>query len=116
MRLAVLALLAAAISLQSQEISHTTPPHVIDRADPDYTKEALDAKIEGDVILSLIIGTDGIPSDIKLIRGLGKGLDEKAIDCLQQWRFSPATNHGKPIAQEATFEMNFRLPRSSDSK
>lgn len=79
-------------------------------------KEALDAKIEGDVILSLIIGTDGIPSDIKLIRGLGKGLDEKAIECLQQWRFSPAITHGEPVAQKATFEMNFRLPQSSDSK
>jgi hypothetical protein len=82
MKLAVLVLIAASGSLQPQEISHTTPPRVIHKADPEYTNEALDAKIEG----------------------------------LRQWRFSPATSHGEPIVQKATFEMNFRPPRSSDSK
>jgi periplasmic protein TonB len=116
MRLAVVALIAAAGLIRPQEISHTTPPRVIHRTEPEYTKEALDAKIEGDVILSVTIGADGIPSDIRLVRGLGKGLDEKAIECLQQWRFSPGTSHGEPVSVKATLEMNFRLPKSSSSK
>jgi len=58
----------------------------------EYTNEALAAKIEGDVILSLMVGPDDVPSDIKVVRGLGMGLDEKAVECLQPWRFKPATN------------------------
>jgi protein TonB len=112
MRPAVLILIAAAGLITPQEISHTTSPKVIHSVEPAYTKEALDAKLEGDVILSLTIGSDGTASDITLLRGLGKGLDEKAVECLKQWRFSPATSHGDPVSVRATVEINFRLPRS----
>jgi len=83
MRLAVPGLIAA-ISLYSQEISHTTDLRVVYKVEPGYTKEALDAKIEGIVILSSTIWANGVPSDIKVVRGLGKGLDEKAVECLRQ--------------------------------
>jgi len=112
MRLGALLLFAAAVLLHSQEISHTTPPVVIHRAEPEYTQEALDAKLEGTAILALVIGADGVPSEIKVSRSLGKGLDEKAIECLKLWRFKPATSHGEPISTKATMEMNFRLPIS----
>jgi periplasmic protein TonB len=116
MKLAFL-LLIVAVSLRSQEITHTTEPRVIHKADPQYTKEALAAKLEGDVTLSLTIGPDGVPSDIKLVRGLGMGLNEKAVECLQQWRFKPATNYFRePVSAEATVMLNFRLPPSSKSK
>jgi protein TonB len=115
MRLVVLYLIAG-ISLYSQEISHTTSPRVIHKVEPEYTKEALDAKIEGTVVLSSTIGTDGVPSDIKVVRGLGTALDEKAVECLRQWRFAPATKFGEPVSIKATIEMNFRLPRSPNSK
>jgi periplasmic protein TonB len=115
MRLAVLCLITA-ISLYSQEISHTTDLRVIHKVEPEYTKEALDAKIEGTAILSSMIGTDGVASDIKLVRGLGKGLDEKAVECLRQWRFAPATKFGEPVSTKATIEINFRLPQSPNSK
>jgi protein TonB len=103
MRLAVLLLIAVS-SLHPQELSHTTEPRVAHRVEPEYTKEARDAKIEGVVILSLVIGADGVPSDIKLVRGLGKGLDEKAVECLQQWRFIPATNHSEPVSTNLSDE------------
>lgn len=116
MKLAIL-LLIAVVPLPSQEISHTTPPKLIHKVEPEYTKEALDAKLQGTVVLDAVIGIDGIPSDIQVVRGLGKGLDEKAIECLRQWRFSPATNYfGEPVSTKATFEMNFRLPPASNSK
>ncbi len=116
MRLAIL-LLTAVITLRPQEISHTTEPIVIHKAEPQYTKEALDAKAEGVVILSSMIGEDGVPSDIKVVRGLGMGLDERAVECLQQWRFKPATNYfSEPVSAKVTIEMNFRLLRSSKSK
>src|SRR3954471_15213308 len=115
MKLAILLLTAVAF-LHCQELSHTTEPMVIHKTESQYTKEARDAKIEGDVILSSVIGADGVPSDIKLVRSLGMGLDEKAVECLKQWRFRPATNHNEPVSAKVTVEMNFRLPRSSNSK
>jgi protein TonB len=115
MRLAMLGLIAA-ISLCSQEISHTTDPGVVHRVEPQYTREALDAKIKGTVILSLMIGADGVPSDIKVVRGLGMGLDEKAVECLRQWLFKPATKFAEPISIKAIVEINFRLPQSPNSK
>jgi periplasmic protein TonB len=115
MKLAIL-LLIAVFSLRSQEISHTTDPRVMHKVEVQYTKEALAAKLQGVVTLSLTVGEDGVPADIKLVRGLGMGLDEKAVECLQQWRFQPATRDGEPISAKVTVEMNFRLPPSSRSK
>jgi hypothetical protein len=63
--------------LRPQEISHTTEPKPIHTVTPQYTKEALAAKIEGDVTLSTMVGTDGVPSDIKLVRRLGMGAGRK---------------------------------------
>jgi protein TonB len=108
MKLAIL-LLMAAVSLRSQEISHTTQPRLIHKEQPEYTKEARAARIEGDVSLSLMIGADGIPTNIKVVHGLGMGLDEKAVECLQHWRFKPATSHGEPVPVMAKVVMNFRL-------
>ena len=109
MKLAIL-LLTAVITLRPQEISHTTEPRLIHKAEPQYTKEARAAKIQGEVCLSLIIGADGVPSDIKVDRRLGMGLDEKAVECLQQWRFKPAIDYfGEPVSAKAIVVINFRL-------
>jgi periplasmic protein TonB len=110
MKLAVLFLIASAGLLQPQEISHTTPPKVIHTVPPQYTKEALDARLQGDVLLSALVGIDGTALEIKVIRPLGKGLDQKAVECVEQWRFSPGTNHGDPVQVKVEIEVNFRLP------
>jgi len=115
MKLTIL-LLIAMVSLHSQEISHTIPPRLIHKVEPQYTKEALDAKLQGTVALDAVIGIDGIPSEIKVVRGLGMGLDEKAIECLRQWSFQPATSHGEPIPTKARVEINFRIPDSPQEK
>lgn len=110
MRLAVLLLTTFAITLQPQEVSRSTPPRVIHKVDPMYTQEALDAKLEGTVVLGCTVGTDGVPTDISVRRRLAKGLDEKAVECSQAWRFKPGTHDGEPIPVHATVEINFRLP------
>src|SRR5258708_35093224 len=92
MKLAIL-LLIAVVSLRSQETSHKTEPRLIHKVEPQYTKEALAARIQGVVVLSLTIGADGVPSDIKVVRGLGMGLNEKAVGCLEQLRFKPSTDY-----------------------
>jgi TonB family protein len=60
--------------------------------------------------MSLIVGTDGVPQDVKVVRGLGFGLDEKAIEAVEGWRFKPATRDGVPLAVPAQVEVNFQLP------
>lgn len=104
-RLALLLFIVAA-SLHPQEIA----PRVAHRVEPEYTKEALDAKVEGDVILSLTIGTDGVPSDIKLVRGLGMGLDEKAVQCLRGWRFRPPRATANPFLKRQPWKLIFGCP------
>jgi periplasmic protein TonB len=87
-------------------------PKVIQRVAPEYTPEALDAKLEGSVHLSAMIGTDGVPSDIKVTKSLGKGLDEKAIECFKKWRFSPAIRNGEPTPMSSEVAIIFKLPDS----
>ncbi len=106
---AAVLLIAGAGLLQGQEITHTTPLRVIRTVEAEYTRAALDAKVEGVVILSAVVGVNGMASDIQLVRGLGKGLDEKAIEALRQWRFSPATKYNEPVSEKALFEVDFRL-------
>ena len=59
--------------------------------------------------MSLIVGTDGLPRDVKLTRALGSGLDEKAIEAVRQWKFDPARRNGVPVAVKIDVEVLFRL-------
>ena len=111
MKLALLLLVAAVATLQPQTFPspNTTRPAVTHRVEPEYTKEASDAKLQGTVILATVVGIDGLPSEIKVVKGIGKGLDEKAVECLRKWHFKPATRDGEPVRVNATVEINFRL-------
>jgi len=84
-------------------------PIAIRKADPQYTEEARNAKIEGAVLIQVLITEDGVPTDPKVVRSLDKGLDEKALEAVRQWRFKPGLKDGKPVAVSATIEMNFKL-------
>lgn len=84
-------------------------PRLISVRQPEYTAEALAARIEGPVELSVTIGQDGIPRDIGIKKGLGYGLDEKAIECVGAWRFSPGVYEGNPVPVAATLQVNFRV-------
>ena len=79
------------------------------KVEPEYSEEARKAKYQGTVILSIVIDEQGRPRDLKVIRPLGLGLDEKAIEAVSKWRFRPGYKDGKPVAVRATVEFNFRL-------
>lgn len=85
------------------------PPRPIYAPDPEYSKQAQKAKYEGTCVLYMIVGSDGKPRDIKVARTLGLGLDEKAIEAVERWRFDPATKDGKPVAVQVNVEVHFRL-------
>jgi TonB family protein len=84
-------------------------PKLIQKSPVVYTKEALEAKLEGVVVLEGTITTDGSVSDIKVVKGLGLGLDEKAVENLNTWRFIPAVRNGEPAAVNVIFEVRFKL-------
>src|SRR5579884_2270116 len=73
--------------------------------DPEYSDEARRAQYQGICVLSLIVGPDGLPRDIRVARSLGMGLDEKAIEAVSQWRFQPALKDGKPVAVAINIEV-----------
>jgi len=84
-------------------------PQVLFRIDPDYSDEARKAKFQGTVVLEAVVGTDGNVYDVKVLRPLGLGLDEKAIEAVKKWKFKPGFKEGKPVAVRVAFEVNFRL-------
>jgi len=84
-------------------------PKVTYQPDPEYSEEARKAKYQGVCVLSLIVGPDGKPRDVKVARSLGLGLDEKAIEAVNQWKFEPAQKDGKPVAVAINVEVTFRL-------
>jgi len=85
------------------------PPVPIHTAEPEYSDEARRKKIQGIVIVSLLVTTDGLPTDIRVERSLGHGLDEKALETAGQYRFKPAMKDGVPVATRISIEMNFKL-------
>jgi len=86
-----------------------TPPRVIKSHDPDYSKEARKQNIEGVGVLWLIVGADGLPHNIRVARVVGYGLDEKAIEAVEKWRFKPGTMDGHPVDVQNNVEVTFRL-------
>jgi TonB family protein len=77
--------------------------------DPEYSDEARKARHEGVCVLSLIVGPDGLPRDMRITRSVGMGLDEKAIEAVNRWRFQPAMKDGKPVGVAVNVEVQFRL-------
>jgi periplasmic protein TonB len=86
-----------------------SPPSVIMKVEPEYSEEARKAKFQGTVVLFVIVDEKGNPRDCKVIRPLGLGLDQKAIEAVEKWKFRPGMKDGKPVAVQATIEVNFRL-------
>jgi periplasmic protein TonB len=82
---------------------------VIYDPEPAYSDAARSAKMQGTVTLWLIVGADGRPREIRVQKGLGMGLDEKALAAVQMWRFQPSTLNGRPVAVAIQVEVNFRL-------
>jgi len=84
-------------------------PEILNQSFPSYTDQALRAHIQGVVILEFILGVDGKIGQIRVVKGLGYGLDEKAIAEIKRWVFKPAQLNGKPIPWLSPVEFQFNL-------
>ena len=77
--------------------------------DPEYAESARKKKIQGCVILAVAINAAGTVDSIKVVQPLEPGLDQKAVEAVQQWRFTPATKDGQPVAVQSAVSVDFRL-------
>jgi protein TonB len=84
-------------------------PQPVSTPDPEYTEQARQAKTQGTCVLWLIVDDQGRPRDIRVVRGLGFGLDTKAIEAVKQWRFEPAMKDGRPVNVQISVEVGFKL-------
>lgn len=106
----VLLLMAACQSARIYKVAQLqTPPKVVSKVEPDYTDDARTAKIEGPVVLSLMIDPQGRPKNIHVTKSLDEGLDQQAIAAIEKWHFAPGIKDGRPVRAAATIEVNFRL-------
>jgi TonB family protein len=86
-----------------------TPPSLLREVKPDYSEEARRRGIRGDVVLEIVVLADGRVGDIRVIEGLGFGLDQRAVDAVRQWRFSPAHRFGTPVDVVVEVAVEFKL-------
>jgi len=87
----------------------STSPEILFKPKPAYTDEARTLKIEGQVLLEVTLRADGSIQIVRVIRGLGHGLDETAAQAARQMRFRPATRAGIPVDVNATLTITFQL-------
>ena len=84
-------------------------PEVIYKVEPEFSEEARKAKFMGVVTVTLIVNTQGLPQDVHVIRGVGMGLDDKAVEAVRQYKFKPAMENGHPVPVRVNVEVNFQI-------
>jgi TonB family protein len=84
-------------------------PTVESKVEPEYTDDARLAKYSGSTLILVEIGADGQTHNAKVLRGLGFGLDQKALEAVSKWKFKPGTLNGQAVPVAAHIEVNFRL-------
>jgi TonB family protein len=86
-----------------------TQPRAIYAPNPEYSDQARKAKVQGTVVLTVTVDASGNVADVKVVKSLGSGLDEKAIEAVRTWKFKPATEDGTPVRSEVPVEVSFHL-------
>ena len=84
-------------------------PELIYRVEPEFTDAARQAKYQGTVQMTVVVDTDGRVRDPRLVKSVGMGLDEKAIEAVKQWKFKPGMKDGRPVPVYAQIQVIFRL-------
>jgi periplasmic protein TonB len=84
-------------------------PALVYKVEPEYSEEARKAKYQGTVVLYVEVDPGGRAQNVRVMRSLGLGLDEKAIEAVSKWKFRPGYRDGKAVTVAATIEVNFRL-------
>ncbi len=89
--------------------SGVSAPELLKEVRPQFTEEARRQGISGDVVLEIVVRADGTVGDVKVLEGLGGGLNRNAVDAVKQWRFSPARRQGVPVDVMVEVAVAFKL-------
>lgn len=90
--------------------SGVVAPTLLKQVRPKYTTEALQLKLQGTVVLEVVVRRDGVPGDIRVIRSLDRGgLDAEAIAAVREWRFTPGRLGDTPVDVLVTVILEFRI-------
>jgi protein TonB len=84
-------------------------PMLIYQVDPEFSEEARKSKTAGNVLVNIWVDEKGNPTHVRVLRGIGMGLDEKAVAAVKQYRFRPAMENGKPVLVEMNVEVTFTI-------
>jgi TonB family protein len=84
-------------------------PQLLERHEPSYTEEARAARVQGTVLLNVVVMPDGTTGQIKVLRSLDVGLDQRAVEAVSTWKFKPGIKAGSPVPVQATIEVSFHL-------
>jgi len=90
------------------------PPVLIHSVDPEFSEEARRAKFSGNVQVYLWVDEKGNPKHVRVMRSVGKGLDEKAVEAIRQYKFKPATLDGKQVTVDMYIDVNFQFVDKRD--
>jgi TonB family protein len=85
------------------------PPQVLYRAEPEFSEEARRKKISGTVRVYLWVDENGDVSHVRVVQGVGYGLDEQAVDAVRQYKFKPATLNGEPVKVDLYIQVSFQI-------
>jgi TonB family protein len=86
-----------------------TAPKLLSKVEPEYSEDARAQKMQGTVLLKIVVDTDGKAKNFELLKGVGHGLDEKAVQAIMLWNFKPGEQGGVPVPVLAQIEVNFKL-------
>lgn len=84
-------------------------PNLLHYVPPQFSEQARAAKFGGVVMVTLIVDAHGMPQDVHVLRGVGMGLDEKAVEAVKQYTFRPAMENAKPVAVRLNVQVNFQI-------
>jgi protein TonB len=84
-------------------------PVVLYQPEPGFSEEARKAKVSGIVKVYLQVDVNGRPTHVRVMQGIGMGLDEKALEAVQQYKFKPAMENGKPVPVEMNVDVLFTI-------
>ena len=85
------------------------PPRLLREVKADYTEDARQRGIAGDVVLEIVVRRDGSVGDVKILQGLGGGLNDRAVQAVRQWRFAPAHRQGAAVDVIVEVAVEFKL-------
>jgi len=93
------------------QLGDVDPPVVLREVRPDYTPDAMRARIQGEVLVSAVVLPDGSVTRLRVLRSLDAafGLDEQALKAVRQWRFKPGRHGGQPVAVQVAIAVGFTM-------